>query len=107
MNRFIFRPDPRSTWSFSVGSVELGPDYWVRVTTEDGTTARRHPPNRYEWADPRYDLVHASIVDCQRNLLDALRQDAPAETTAEDNLKTLRLVFASYESAETKQNVQV
>lgn len=29
------------------GSVELGPDYWLRVTTETGTHARRHPPPRY------------------------------------------------------------
>jgi predicted dehydrogenase len=81
------------------GSIELGPDYWVRVTTAAGTHARRYPPPRYAWADPAYDLVHASIVPCNANLLGALRGEAPAETTAEDNLKTVRLVFAAYDSA--------
>ena len=29
------------------GSLELGPDYWLRVTTEAGTCAKRCPPPRY------------------------------------------------------------
>ena len=81
------------------GSVELGPDYWLRTTTAEGTHARRVPPPRYAWADPRYDVVHASAVPCNANLLRALRGEGPAETTAEDNLKTLRLVFAAYDAA--------
>ncbi len=44
------------------GSIELGPNYWLRVTIQDGTLARRVPPPRYPWADPAYDVVHASIV---------------------------------------------
>jgi predicted dehydrogenase len=83
------------------GSVELAPDYWVRVTTEAGTNAWRCPPSHYSWADPAYDLVHASIVPCQANLIAALRGDQAAETTGDDNLKTVRLVFAAYASAES------
>jgi predicted dehydrogenase len=51
--------------------------------------------------------VHASIVSCQANLLAALRGEAQAETTAEDNLRTLRLVYAAYESARTRQTVSL
>lgn len=87
------------------GSLELGPDYWVRVTTADGTHARRYPPPRYAWADPAYEVVHASIVPCHANLLQALRGLGPAETTGEDNLRTMRLVFAAYDSAESGQTV--
>jgi len=83
------------------GSIELGPDYWIRITTPTGTHARRYPPPRYPWADPAYDAVHASIVPCQANLLAALRGEQQAETTAADNLRTLELVFAAYESAKT------
>lgn len=81
------------------GSAELAPDYWVRVTTAAGTHARRVPPPRYAWADPAYEVVHSSIVPCQANLLAALRGKSQAETTGEDNLRTMRLVFAAYESA--------
>ncbi|HKQ37936.1 MAG TPA: Gfo/Idh/MocA family oxidoreductase [Verrucomicrobiae bacterium] len=81
------------------GSLELAPDYWVRVTTHEGTLSKRYPPPRYAWADPAYDVVQASIVDCHADLLRGLSGKATAETTGDDNLRTLRLVFAAYESA--------
>lgn len=89
------------------GSVELQLDHMLRVTTADGTHVRRVPPPRYPWADPAYDVIHSSIVACHGNLVDAMRGDAPAETTGEDNLETVRLVFASYESAATNQVVTI
>lgn len=80
------------------GSAELTEDYWIRVTTTEGTLAKRYPPPRYPWADPAYDVVHSSIMPCQANLLEGLK-GGEAETTGEDNLRTVRLVFAAYESA--------
>jgi predicted dehydrogenase len=85
------------------GSLELGADYWIRVTTADGTHARRYPPPRYDWADPAYDVVHASIVPCNVDIFAALRGGHTAQTAAEDNLKTVELVFAAYASAASGQ----
>ncbi|MFN2286294.1 MAG: Gfo/Idh/MocA family protein, partial [Anaerolineae bacterium] len=81
------------------GAVELGPDFWVRVTTDAGTLAQRHQPPHYPWADPAYDVVHASIVSCQKDLLHALQTGTPAETSGADNFKTMQLVFGAYRSA--------
>lgn len=81
------------------GSVELTNDYWVRVTTRRGTRCERHAPPRHAWADPRYEVAHASIVACHRDLLAALRGEGRGETTGADNLRTLELVFGCYESA--------
>lgn len=81
------------------GSLELGPDYWIRLTTAAGTQARRYPPPFYAWADARYALAQTAGVACNANLLGALQGSAPAETTAADNLKTLQLVFGAYDSA--------
>jgi predicted dehydrogenase len=89
------------------GSLELAAGYWIRSTTVAGTLSRRCPPPRYDWADPAYDVVQSSIVPCQQNLLAALRGEGVAETTGEDNVQTLRLVFAAYESARTGQVVAV
>jgi len=80
------------------GSLELATDYWIRVTTANGTTAERFAPPSYSWVDPAYEVVHSSIVACQANLLQGLNGGL-AETTGEDNLRTMRLVFASYDSA--------
>lgn len=83
------------------GSVEVAGDYWLRVTTKEGTCSVRHAPPRYPWADPRYEIAHAGIVACHRDLLSALRGEGGGETTGADNLKTMELVFAGYESART------
>lgn len=87
------------------GSLELAPDYWLRTTTVEGTHARRVPPPHYPWADPAYDVVHASIVPCNADLLKALSGRGQAETSAENNLRTVRLVFASYDSAQQKKPI--
>jgi D-apiose dehydrogenase len=81
------------------GSVALTQDHWIRVTTEEGTFAKRYPPPRYAWADPAYDVVQASIVPCNADLLQALQGKGAAETTGSDNVKTMELVYGSYESA--------
>lgn len=87
------------------GSLELTPGHEIRQTTSSGTVNSRHPPPDYPWADPAYAVVHSSIVDCNRDLLRALRTGTPAETSGDDNLKTVRLVFAAYQSAASGQVV--
>ena len=57
------------------------------------------PPPYYAWADPRYALAQVAGVACNANLLGALSGTGTAETTGEDNLRTLELVFGAYESA--------
>jgi predicted dehydrogenase len=81
------------------GSLELASDYRIHVTTKRGTRRGGYPPSRYDWANPAYDVVHASLVPCNADLLRSLQGRGGAETTAEDNLKTVRLVFAAYNSA--------
>ncbi|MEO7273896.1 MAG: gfo/Idh/MocA family oxidoreductase, partial [Vicinamibacterales bacterium] len=83
------------------GSLELAANYVVRLTTGKGTRVTRHAPPRYAWADPRYEVAQASIVPCCADLVSGLRGTGGGETTGEDNLKTLRLVFAAYDSART------
>jgi predicted dehydrogenase len=51
--------------------------------------------------------VHASIVPCHADCLRAMRGGPPAETSGADNLKTLALVFAAYESARSGQTVRL
>lgn len=81
------------------GSAELSPGCVLRTTTREGTLVRKANPAHYSWADPRYAVVHSSIVDCNANLLAALQGRGVAETSAQDNLRTMRLVFGAYESA--------
>lgn len=91
----------------SEGFLELGPDFWIRETTADGTRATRHKPPRYEWADPAYDVVHSSIVPAQASFVAALNGTGEAENTGEDNLKTMQLVFGAYASADKQQVINL
>jgi predicted dehydrogenase len=88
-------------------SISLEADYNIRVLTKRGATLTRHPPPHYPWANPMYGVVHSSIVAAQRNLLGALREECVAETTGADNLKTLQLVSACYDSITTGSVVKV
>ena len=81
------------------GSAELDRNYWVRVTTESGTYSHRYAPVLKPWMHPDYVASQSSIASCNAHLLQALRGEAKGETTGEDNLKTMRLTFAAYESA--------
>jgi D-apiose dehydrogenase len=82
------------------GSIRL--DYNHQLTlTQKGVGSERwaaEPPH-YSWADPDYALIHSSVVACIENILEDLSGNGQADTTGEDNLKTMELVFLSYESS--------
>lgn len=86
------------------GSLHLAHEFELKLTTHSGTTSSVIHPTMYSWADPAYAVVHASIVDCNRDLLNGL-QGGQSETTGEDNLKTAQLVWACYESAAPQKTI--
>jgi predicted dehydrogenase len=85
------------------GSIHLTNNFELRITTSKGTTSMFIHPKLYSWVDPAYAVVHSSIVDCNSDILGGLN-GGYCETTGEDNFKTVRLVWAAYESA-AKQKV--
>ncbi len=98
------------------GSLRLGHDFVLYLTTRAGTSRMECPPSVYPWADPAYAVVHASIVECNLNLLQDLQRTVygeagegsqRVETTGTDNLETMRLVHAAHESARTRQVIQL
>ncbi len=89
------------------GSIELAPDYWIRTTTKEGTMAKRVELPYYPWVDSRYEVVHTSIVEANRNLLAAIKGEQEGETIAQDNYKTLELVYTAYESAEKNAVIEL
>jgi hypothetical protein len=71
-----------------------------------GIVTENFTPDSYPWAHPDYAFAHASIVATNRDLFAALCGQSMAETTAEDNLKTMRLVFLALESARSESSVR-
>lgn len=91
----------------SRGSAELGADCRLQVTTSAGTLSRRVAPPGYSWTHPDYPLFQSAMVPCLQNLFAGLNGGADVETTAEDNIKTIRLVYAAYESARSGNTVHL
>lgn len=83
----------------TLGGVSLGRDYQLMHFGDGQTKCEQIAIDEYAWANPEYMLVHSSMVGCLRNLLAGLRGEMPAETTGDDNLRTLELVHACYDSA--------
>jgi D-apiose dehydrogenase len=105
-------PQTLVTVEGATGSVSLTRDFEIRTTTRQpnaprSTQSQTATPVTYDWADPDYALVHASIVDCNRNLLLDLQGHGGAETTGADNFETIRLVYAAYESAKKNEVIRL
>lgn len=82
------------------GSIRLDKDFKITLSQKDkGSKIIQADPPQYPWADPDYALIHSSAVACNRDILLDLLGQKKAETTGKDNLKTIQLVFLSYESA--------
>ncbi|MBN2088340.1 Gfo/Idh/MocA family oxidoreductase [candidate division KSB1 bacterium] len=90
----------------SKGSIRLDANFELKVTTRAGTKSEIIKPVMYQWLDPEYAVVHSSIVDAQRDILNGLCGGA-SETTGDDNFKTVQLVWASYESAKKNQIINM
>jgi D-apiose dehydrogenase len=89
------------------GSVFLGPGFEIRTTTREGTKSETVSFPSYPWADPDYIVNHESGIHINRNILDDMTGKAKAENTGEDNLETVRLIWAGYESAETGKKIRL
>lgn len=90
-----------------LGSIHLTRDFEIHLTTRTGTALFKSEPKMYPWVDPAYAVVHSSIVDCNRDILNHLQGKANAETTGSDNFQTVRLVHASYASAKSNQQIRM
>jgi predicted dehydrogenase len=83
------------------GSAVLGPHYRLATTIEGATTRRTVPIRSFPWSTPPHEAIQESVAAIQSDWADCLRAGRGPETSGEDNLRTLELVFGAYESNET------
>jgi D-apiose dehydrogenase len=89
------------------GSIELGKDYQISITSTTENVAMRARPVAYPWIDPAYEVVHSSIVDCNAALFQDMFHGVPSGLSASQNLQTLELLEAAYTSAQTNSVVPI
>jgi predicted dehydrogenase len=89
------------------GSAYLGPGFEIRTTTRKGIVSEVVKFPSYSWADPDYIVNHESGIHINRNILQAILGHGKAENTGSDNLETVRLIWASYKSAESGNIIKI
>lgn len=83
----------------------VGPDYFLESVRDPRDTEERDsrriddtPPER-TWSRLLRALIHDAVLSTQRHFAHCLRTGSEAETSVDDNLRTLEDVFGVYESA--------
>jgi D-apiose dehydrogenase len=89
------------------GSVYLGPGFEIRTTTRLGTKSEKVTFPTYPWADPDYIVNHESGIHINRDILCDIQGSSKAENSGNDNLETVRLIWASYKSAESGKKIKL
>jgi predicted dehydrogenase len=89
------------------GSVFLGPKFEIRTTTRKGTSSEIVKFPSYPWADPDYIVNHESGIHINKNIFDDMTGKGKAENSGTDNLETVRLIWAGYDSAATGKKIKI
>jgi D-apiose dehydrogenase len=89
------------------GTLRLKENYQLTITINEGTTHRDVSPPVLPWASKPWHNIQESVALIQQHWVDCLRQGREPETSGSDNLKTLALVEAVYDSARTGRTVDL
>jgi predicted dehydrogenase len=89
------------------GIIELDMNSNLHIVTDKDTIIKdcNELSPQYSWVSPEDQVYNGaamihSIVSCNAHLLKALKTGRNPETTGEDNLRTMRLMFCAIESAD-------
>ena len=83
----------------SDGTIRLTSDYKLAVHTRDGTRHSDVSPPLLPWAERPWHNIQESVLNIQKHFISCLENGTDPETSGTDNMKTLALVEAAYQSA--------
>ncbi|WP_425373807.1 Gfo/Idh/MocA family protein [Phyllobacterium salinisoli] len=83
----------------SRGTLRLGANYQMIVHADGHTQTFDVSPKLHDWANRPWHNIQESVFNIERHWTACLKGGQQPETSGADNLKTMALVFAAYESA--------
>ncbi|MFB2564371.1 Gfo/Idh/MocA family protein [Rhizobium sp. IMFF44] len=89
------------------GSIRLSQGYRLEVCGPDGVTISDASPPLLSWASRPWHNIQESVLAIQQHWTDRLANGGETSTSGADNLKTLALVEAAYESAANGKRVDI
>jgi len=91
----------------SLGTLRLNQGYQLEVTTAQTTRVQDVSPPVLPWASKPWHNIQESVLSIQQHWVDCLRSNTNPATSGADNLNTLALVEAVYQSAQSGQPISV
>jgi D-apiose dehydrogenase len=89
------------------GTVRLSQGYRLEITGAGVSEIRDVSPRLLSWASRPWHNIQESVLSIQQHWADYLKRGGKMATSGTDNLKTLALVEAAYQSARSGQTVNV
>lgn len=87
----------------SRGTLRLSANYQMTVHADGRSETRDVSPKLLSWASRPWHNIQESVFNIEQHWTDCLTGRREPETSGADNLKTMALVFAAYESAANGQ----
>lgn len=89
------------------GSIRLDADFEICTTISSGTLRETVPMRSYAWQTDRLKPEPPSIVELNKDILHDMLGQGRAENTGDDNMETVKMVWAAYASAASKQVIDL
>jgi predicted dehydrogenase len=89
------------------GTIRLSQGYRLEVNNAVGMTISDVSPKLLSWASRPWHNIQESVLAIQQHWTDRLIHGGEPSTSGGDNLKTLALVEAAYDSAASRQPVDI
>lgn len=89
------------------GSLRLDKDYQLTIIQPGYQHTETITIPDYSWLHPEYRAAQAALVACHQDIIEAIQGKKESANRAEENIKTLKLVYAAYESAQSGQAVYI
>ena len=89
------------------GSIDL--DYNYKITVHKNGLKKFHSanPKKLKWTSKPWDQIQESIVNTHKHFITRLNAKKPHDTSGQDNIKSLSLVFASYQSNKQRREIKL
>jgi len=87
------------------GTLRLFTDYRLEIHTRAGTQHETALPQHHSWSAAPWEAIQDSVAKIQAHWVECLRRGVEPATSGRDNLKTLQLVEATYESARSGRTI--
>ncbi len=92
---------------FSNGSIDLDYNYKITLHKNNKKKIYYGKPKKYKWISEPWDQIQESVINTHKHFIVSLINNIEHDTSGEDNIKSLSLVFNSYKSDKLRKEIKI